>query len=248
MARNVGGVFAGQELHGSGHIVGRAGARQRHRGQDLPLRLVGQSFGHVGFDIAGGHRVHRDAAAGHLLRQGLREPDQAGLRRGIVGLTRGAGLSHHRCNIDDSAPASAHHAGKHRLNAAKRACQIDVHHQVPIGLLMRTANPSRVTPALLTSTSMRPLSLSAFPKASLTESGDVTSRSTVMAWPLHARISSATSWLLSIAGEAITMSKPARQSDRAVARPIPRLAPVTKATRLSIRLHSIITYGLSRSA
>jgi hypothetical protein len=30
------------------------------------------------------------------------------------------------------------------------------------------------------------------------------------------------------------MSKPARQSDRAVARPIPRLAPVTKANRLNI--------------
>ena len=99
---------------------------------------------------------------------------------------------------------------------------------------------------------MRPLSFSAFPKASLTDSGEVTSRFTVAARPLQARISSASSWLRSIWGEATTMSKPARQSDSAVARPIPRLAPVINATRLNILspedglvLNSIITYGLS---
>src|SRR5215475_13468366 len=99
---------------------------------------------------------------------------------------------------------------------------------------MRIASPSRVTPALFTNTSIRVLSRRVFAKPSFTLSADVTSRFRVDASPEHARISSATCSLRSISGEATTISKLARHSVSAMERPIPRLAPVTKATRLNI--------------
>ena len=71
--------------------------------------------------------------------------------------------------------------------------------------------------------------------ASLMDSGEVTSRFTVIASPLQARISSATSSFFSISGEATTMSNPARQSVSDYRPADPRLAPVTKATRLNIQ-------------
>src|SRR5437763_4357662 len=57
-----------------------------------------------------------------------------------------------------------------------------------------------------------------------------------MAFPPAARISAATSSCFSISNEATTMSNPACCSASAVARPMPRLEPVTNATRLDIFL------------
>src|SRR5436190_24103989 len=57
-----------------------------------------------------------------------------------------------------------------------------------------------------------------------------------MALPPAARISAATSSFFSTSNEAMTMAYPACCNASAVARPMPRLEPVTKATRLDIVL------------
>src|SRR5579875_47557 len=101
---------------------------------------------------------------------------------------------------------------------------------------IRTAKPSRVMPALFTSTSTRPLTFSARPKASLIDSGERRSRSTAINSHPEPRIASANSGLDSMVVAAATTSNPERQSARAIDRPIPRLAPVTNATRLDMRL------------
>src|SRR4051812_28657496 len=102
---------------------------------------------------------------------------------------------------------------------------------------MRIARPSRVMPALLTSTSTRVFSLSTRAKASFTDSGELTSRLTRIDWPPqpgHAPISAASCSSCSMPRAANTTSNPARHKENAMARPIPRLAPVTTATRLLI--------------
>src|SRR5438445_2594513 len=68
------------------------------------------------------------------------------------------------------------------------------------------------------------------------ESCEVRFRSEVMALAPAARISLATCSFSSSSGDATTMSQPARQSASAVARPMPRLEPVTNATRSDIVL------------
>ncbi|MBZ5617260.1 MAG: ABC transporter permease [Acidobacteriia bacterium] len=93
---DIGGVLAGEKLHSRCNIFGPSHAGQGNRRQNLLLYIVGQVLGHIGRDVARRHRVHRDAAAGHLLRQCLRQADEAGLGCGVVGLPGAARLSHHR--------------------------------------------------------------------------------------------------------------------------------------------------------
>ena len=64
-----------------------------------------------------------------------------------------------------------------------------------------------------------------------TDSGLVTLKSSVMHSPPQAQISPATFSLFSISGEATIIAKLALHSVWAIARPMPRLAPVTSATR-----------------
>ncbi len=99
---------------------------------------------------------------------------------------------------------------------------------------IRMARPSRVMPALFTRTSMRPFSAITLAKPAFTASYEETSRSRVMAAPPAARISSATFALFSTSGDATTRNRPVRASVRAVSRPMPRLPPVTTATRSDI--------------
>src|ERR1019366_2277709 len=132
---DVGGLFAGQELHGAGDVLGLADAAERNLGEVLGLHFIGQDPRHVGLDVAGGDGVDGDAAAADLLGEGLGHGDHAALGGGVVGLPGGSRLSHHGGDIDDPSPAAAHHGGQHLLNATERAVQVDVEDQVPIGRL-----------------------------------------------------------------------------------------------------------------
>ena len=125
-------------------------------------------------------------------------------------------------------------AGSTCWHAKKAACRLICRTRSQSSRFMRTARPSRVTPALLTSTSMRPNRSSTLPKPSRIESNDSRFIFTARTCPLQARIFSTNSSFFSISGEAGTISKPARHNVKAISRPIPRLAPVTTATRLDI--------------
>src|SRR5262249_32669478 len=70
---------------------------------------------------------------------------------------------------------------------------------------------------------------------SLTLSAELTFMFSSVAPGEQARTSSPNCWLLSMLGDVNTTSYPARHIARAIDRPIPRLAPVTKATRLTFR-------------
>lgn len=86
---------------------------------------------------------------------------------------------------------------------------------------MRTSRPSRLTPALATSTSTGPSCSSTVPTALSSCSGSVTSHFT------GSRPASSTG-----VDENVTATRwPAAASARALARPMPRLPPVTRTVR-----------------
>jgi hypothetical protein len=94
---------------------------------------------------------------------------------------------------------------------------------------MRIIKPSRVTPALLTRMSMRLVSPIIFSPASATAAASETSNATAQAFRPAARTSLATFSEFSAVRETQTTSAPSAANFRAIARPIPRPAPVTTA-------------------
>ena len=85
---DVGGFIRGQEGDGSGDVLDRPESSQRDLLQDRLLHLLEERVREVRGHEAGGDRVTGDVAARHLARDGLREADEAGLRRGVIRLAR----------------------------------------------------------------------------------------------------------------------------------------------------------------
>src|SRR5580698_3484629 len=98
---------------------------------------------------------------------------------------------------------------------------------------MRSIRPSRVMPALLTSTSILLNFASTAFAAALMEASSAMSSANGSAWPPAARISSATEASLSAVRAARATTAPWAASSSAMARPIPWDAPVTSAIRPS---------------
>ena len=89
---------------------------------------------------------------------------------------------------------------------------------------------TRAIPAQLTRTCNRPHDCSASPIAASHPDSDVTSRGWPRAVPPAARIASAVPAIPGSSRSATTTKPPSRASIRAVARPMPEAAPVTRAT------------------
>src|SRR5688572_28779651 len=101
---------------------------------------------------------------------------------------------------------------------------------------IRRIRPSFVMPALFTSTSSRPCA--SMMRSSVSESDLETAMSHVAtsALPPSALISSTTCWSLSAERATATTCSPSFASRLAMAAPMPREAPVTKATRFSVMM------------
>ena len=95
--------------------------------------------------------------------------------------------------------------------------------------LIRTNKPSRVMPVLLTRMSTRPVSAKIFSPASATALDSATSTACAQALRPKARTSLATFPEFSAVRETQTMSAPSAANFNAMARPMPRPAPVTTA-------------------
>ncbi len=132
--------------------------RDLRRAGRVALRL-GQRLGHRRLDEAGGDEVHRDAAAGHFLRQRLGHADQPGLGGGVIGLAGIAGGADDGGDVDDPPGAAAQHAAQRRADQAEGRRQIDIEHLCQSSSFMRSASMSRVSPALLTRMSSGPAPL-----------------------------------------------------------------------------------------
>ena len=175
--------------------------------------------------------VHRDAARRHLARQRLGEPDQPGLRRGVVGLPGVAHLADHRADGDDAAAALLQHRPHRRLRQREGRGQVGRDHRVPVvalhphqQLIAGDAGVADddVEPAVPLDDRRRQL-------LERRRVGDVDADA-----PRRARRSSAIA--ATVSGGVVAARRGhhdralRRRAARAIARPMPRDAPVTSAT------------------
>src|SRR6478672_2416330 len=123
---DVGGVVARDEADDGRDLLGRREAARGDVGEVGLLLVVREDGGHLRVDEAGGDDVGRDAATAELARDGARETDETGLRRGVVRLARRAVEADDAADEDDAPATLADHAGGGAAGAAERAGEVRV--------------------------------------------------------------------------------------------------------------------------
>jgi hypothetical protein len=183
-----------------------------------------------------GDGVDRDIADAHLLRQGLGEPDEPGLRRHVVRLPGVPCPSHHGRDVDDASPARLHHARQHLLGGEESPREVDLEHQVPV-LRLHPDRQAVARDAGVIHQDVDALELLEGDPEGLLD-GDRGAKVQVDRDRLAAQCADLLRHLLVQFnfGEATTMSLPSLASASAVALPMPRLDPVTNAVRFAMFL------------
>ena len=199
--------------------------------QQLARCASGKCARHVGVDEARRHAIHRDVAAADFLRQRLGEADERRLGGGVVGLARVARSTPTTEPIWMMRPAPRlHHAAQHRLGQAECRLQVGGHDRIPVSSFMRSSRLSRVMPALLTRIVIAPkprLDRRRAPhRRQPRRSRRAACRRRGRRPPPDTRRS--TRRRSSVVAVPITVA-PSRASASAIARPMPRVAPVTSA-------------------
>src|SRR5580658_6139633 len=141
---DVRGLVRRQEADHPGDFFGLPEPAHRYLPAQPVQHLVRDGGHHVGRDVPGRDRVDgqpdpvtdralRPAELEHRLPgQRLGQPEQARLRRGVVGLADVAGLADHRGNADDPAAAPFQHVLERGLGHEERARQVDRDHLLPV--------------------------------------------------------------------------------------------------------------------
>jgi len=126
-------LFCGKKRHCLRHILRLACTACRDALCHFGTDSFRQGGGHIGVDKAGRYRVHGHVPAGQLPGKALGQADQPCLAGGVVGLPGVAPQRHHTAQIDNAAPALAHHAAGGLLTAEKCTLQVCVQHGVKVG-------------------------------------------------------------------------------------------------------------------
>src|SRR5215475_5265261 len=141
---DIGGLVSGQEADHPGDFLRLAEASHGYLRANPVEHLVGNGGEHVRGDKAGcdgvdrqpdsvTHRALRTAELeDSLLRQCLRQPEQARLGRGVVGLADVPCLPDNRGHVDDPAGAAPDHVVYGGLRHEERARQVDRDHLAPV--------------------------------------------------------------------------------------------------------------------
>ena len=123
---------AGEVRHARGDVVARTQPLHSHQRRHVILYLLRQAGSHVGLDEARRNRVAGDVLAAQFAGDRLREPEQAGLGRGVIGL---AGVAHHAAgaaDIHNAAELVFHHRPRTGPNRHKGRLEIGIKHRIPI--------------------------------------------------------------------------------------------------------------------
>ena len=190
LAGQVSGFLGRQESDQLGDFGQRSRAPHRHQGFD-GRRVERPGRGLPGDDPRRDD-VDGDPARGQLQRQGLGRAMQAGLGGGIIGLAAIAGHARQRGDVDDAAPAGAHHRQQQRLGHIEEALQAHVDHPPP--LRRRHSGHGRVVVnAGVVNQYLNGPASSSPARAQRTCSSSVTSNAVVSAEPPAVRMASSTS-------------------------------------------------------
>src|SRR6185436_8987302 len=138
LARDIPGLFAGQERDHGRNVLRLTGATDRDLGrgfgQEVLERDVHPRGGlpdHGGGDEARSHGIGGHAEAAELDRKSLGETLHTGLGRGVVDLTA-VSLRGRGGQVDDPAEAFGRHVRLDGLGHQERATQVDVHDGIPV--------------------------------------------------------------------------------------------------------------------
>ncbi len=199
--------------------------------------------GHLGLDETGGHRVDGDVPARDLARQRLGEPDQPGLRGRVVGLTGVADDAGDARHVDDAAESLTQHGTERGAADVKRGGEIDGDHGIPVvvGEAHRqvVAGDPGVVDHDVDAPERRDGLLDERPRRRFGSARSAPSATAVASW--SERSAATTASALSGCAEYPTATDaPARASAIAVALPMPRDAPVTRARLPSSARASLI--------
>src|SRR6202163_1576566 len=130
--RDVAGLVLEQKLHDARHFFRLAEPALRDLLDHRVERGLGDLTDHLGLDETGRDGVDRDAAARHLQREALGEPEQPGFGRRVIRLADVARLADDRADVDDAPGTALDHVLDHALDHAERAEQVDVEHVAPV--------------------------------------------------------------------------------------------------------------------
>src|SRR5258706_5811430 len=131
LAGDVGAARSGQVLDSGCDLLRSAEAAQGDGLEQFRARGLVEGRGHVGRDEARRDGVDAHPAAGELLGDRLRQPDQAGLAGGVVRLAGVARETHDRGDVDH-APLGLHQRPAGGLEEVPGALEVDLEHAVEV--------------------------------------------------------------------------------------------------------------------
>src|SRR5690348_7371056 len=129
---NVARQVGSKKEHGVCDILALPQAPERNGRLEGLFHLVRDGFRHLGRDVPRRDRIHEHVPRRQLLRHALREPDQPGLRGGIIRLPLVARQPHHARDIDDPPPAALDHPPGCELGKEEGGLQVRIQHGVPV--------------------------------------------------------------------------------------------------------------------
>src|SRR4051794_32955974 len=131
-ARDERRLLGAEEAYRPGDVLRIAEPAERCEAEHLRLRVLRDHYGELRLDITGSDGVRAHVAAAELLRKRLREADDPGLRRRIVGLAPVAAYAHDRRDVHDRAGPPFHHSPRHRPARVEDRAQVRLDDRAPV--------------------------------------------------------------------------------------------------------------------
>src|SRR3954452_22311760 len=125
-------LLGAEEASRPGDVPRIAEAAERREAEHLRLRVLGDHFGELRLDVTGSDDVRAHVAAAELLRERLREADDPGLRRRVVGLAPVAAYADDRRDVHDRAGAPLHHSAGDRATRVEDRAEVGLDHSAPV--------------------------------------------------------------------------------------------------------------------
>src|SRR5215217_5480358 len=131
-ARDERRLLGAEEAYRSGDVLRISEPTERRELEHLRLRVLRNHVGELRLDVTGSDHVRAYVSAAELLRERLREADDPGLRRRVVGLAPVAPHADDRRDVDDRAGAPFHHPPRNRSTRVEDRAEVRFDHCSPI--------------------------------------------------------------------------------------------------------------------